>query len=97
LLDAWSTGHPGGIATFHATTPLGALRRLDRLAQRNNVPPQPHLVADAVDVVVMLDKVHGTRCVTDVVRVLGLDTHQRYQLQSVLEASDGSLHPEDVT
>lgn len=88
LLDAWSTGHPGGVATFHATTPLGALRRLDRLAQRNNVPPQPHLVADAVDMVVLLDKVHGQRRVTDVVRVLGLDAQHRYQLQSVLAADD---------
>jgi type IV secretion system protein VirB11 len=40
LLDAWVTGHPGGIATLHASTAEGALTRLDRLAQRANVPPQ---------------------------------------------------------
>src|SRR5204863_507423 len=32
LLDAWATGHPGGVATVHASSPEGALLRLDRLA-----------------------------------------------------------------
>src|SRR5207244_2882667 len=32
LLDAWATGHPGGVATVHASSPAGALRRLDRPA-----------------------------------------------------------------
>src|SRR5256712_8411735 len=31
LLDAWATGHPGGVATVHASSPEGALMRLDRL------------------------------------------------------------------
>src|SRR6266487_116392 len=48
LLDAWATGHPGGVATVHASSPEGALLRLDRLAQRANVPPQRHLVAEAI-------------------------------------------------
>ena len=34
LLDAWATGHPGGVATLHGETVEGALLRLDRLAQR---------------------------------------------------------------
>ena len=46
LLDAWATGHPGGCATVHATDAQGALRRLDRLAQRAGVPPQHELVAE---------------------------------------------------
>lgn len=82
LLDAWSTGHPGGIATFHANDACGALHRLDRLAQRNNVPSQRELVADAVDLVVMLDKRDGRRRVTDLVRVTGLDRHHQFQVES---------------
>ena len=54
LLDAWATGHPGGCATVHATDAQGALRRLDRLAQRAGVPPQHELVAEAVGVVVVI-------------------------------------------
>jgi P-type conjugative transfer ATPase TrbB len=87
LLDAWSTGHAGGIATFHANHARGALHRLDRLVQRNNVPSQRELVADAVDLVIMLDKRHGTRCVVDVVRVLGLDRRREFRLESFAEPS----------
>ena len=31
LIKAWGTGHPGGVATVHAGSPLGALRRLEQL------------------------------------------------------------------
>lgn len=85
LLDAWSTGHPGGIATFHANDARGALHRLDRLAQRNNVPSQRELIAEAVDLVVLLDKRQGQRRVVDVVRVTGLDGQRNFRLESFAE------------
>ncbi len=31
LLQAWGTGHPGGVGTLHAGSTLGALRRLEQL------------------------------------------------------------------
>ena len=34
LLKAWGTGHPGGIGTIHASTAIGALRRLEQLVAR---------------------------------------------------------------
>jgi type IV secretion system protein TrbB len=77
LLDAWATGHPGGVATVHATSPLGALSRLDRLAQRANVPPQHELIAEAVDLIVMMGH---ERQVKEVVKVVGLDREGRYIL-----------------
>ena len=75
LLDAWATGHPGGIATLHASTAIGALRRLDRLAQRANVPTQRELIAEAVQWVVMMRGGGGgarQRQVTEVARVGGI-------------------------
>jgi len=77
LLDAWTTGHPGGCATVHAETPLGALRRLDRLAQRAGVPPQPELVADAIALVVLTAGGARGRRVAAVARVAGLDPRTR--------------------
>lgn len=71
LLDAWATGHPGGCATLHATTALGALHRLGRLAQRANVPPQHELVAEAVGVVLVIQGGNQGRRVTELVRVGG--------------------------
>ncbi len=83
LLDAWSTGHPGGVATVHATDAAGALERLDRLAQRNGVPPQARLVADAVDLVAVIVGGSRPRRVRELVRVLGLDRKGRYELETI--------------
>jgi type IV secretion system protein VirB11 len=77
LLDAWTTGHPGGCATVHAETPVGALRRLDRLAQRAGVPPQPELVAEAVGLVVLTVGGARGRHVAAVARVAGLHPRTR--------------------
>jgi type IV secretion system protein TrbB len=79
LLDAWTTGHPGGCATIHAETPLGALRRLDRLAQRAGVPPQPELVAEAIALIVITS---GRRVVA-VERVVGLDQRRDFVLEPI--------------
>jgi len=81
LLDAWATGHPGGVATVHASSPEGALMRLDRLAQRANVPPQCQLVAEAVHLIAMLEGSHARRRLTDLVRVKGLDRDGHFVLQ----------------
>ena len=80
LLDAWATGHPGGVATVHASSPEGALLRLDRLAQRANVPPQRHLVAEAVHLIAVLEGAHARRRLTDLGRVEGLDRDGRFVL-----------------
>jgi type IV secretion system protein VirB11 len=86
FLDAAVTGHPGGLCTVHASSALGALHRLDRLAQRANVPPQPALVAEAVDLVVVLAGHHARRRVSDLVRVTGLDSARgRYLLHRCTE------------
>src|SRR5207245_9286791 len=71
LLDAWGTGHPGGVASVHASSPEGALLRLDRLAQRANVPPQRYLVAEAIHWIAVLEGSHARRRPTDLVRVDG--------------------------
>lgn len=80
LLDAWATGHPGGVATVHASSPEGALLRLDRLAQRANVPPQAALIAEAIDLIALIQGGNSGRRVTDLVHVTGLDADGRYIL-----------------
>jgi type IV secretion system protein VirB11 len=84
LLDAWQTGHPGGVSTLHANDPLAALHRLDRLAQRANVGPQPHLVGDAIDLVVMIAGGSQGRRVTGLAAVHDFDG-ARYRLEAVAE------------
>lgn len=81
LLDAWATGHPGGVATLHATSADGALLRLDRLARRANVPPQAALIAEAVHIVAVIEGGNAGRRVSNVARVDGLDTAGRFVLR----------------
>ena len=88
LLDAWSTGHPGGVATVHATDAVGALERLDRLAQRNGVPSQAQLVADAVGVVVVIVGGSQPRRVRQMARVRGLSRSGAYELETISERSE---------
>jgi type IV secretion system protein VirB11 len=81
LLDAWATGHPGGVATVHASSAAGALLRLDRLAQRANVPPQRELIAETVHLIVVIEGGNTGRRVTDLVTVTGLDQDGRFLLR----------------
>ena len=73
LLKAWNTGHPGGVGTVHANDALGALIRLGQMIQEAGVPPQPELIAQAVQVVVHIRRLNESpgRRVEEIVRVGG--------------------------
>lgn len=73
LLKAWGTGHPGGIATLHAGSALGALTRLEQLVQEVVVTVPRALIAEAVDVVVFIAGRGRRRRVEDIIRVTGLN------------------------
>jgi type IV secretion system protein VirB11 len=72
LLKAWGTGHPGGVATVHAGSALGALHRLEQLIQEAVVTVPRALIAEAVDVVVVIAGRGADRRVREIVRVTGL-------------------------
>ena len=73
LLKAWSTGHPGGVATVHANSAADGLDRLEQLVGEvvANVPRK--LISAAVDIVVGIENHAGVRRVTDILEVLGSD------------------------
>ena len=54
LLKAWGTGHPGGIGTIHAGSAQGALYRLEQLIQEAVVTVPRQLIAETIDLVVVL-------------------------------------------
>jgi len=72
MLKAWNTGHPGGIATVHANDAHAALIRLEQLVQEANVPAQPALIAEAVDLIVVIVRTPTGRRITEVARVRGV-------------------------
>ena len=73
LLKAWNTGHPGGVTTIHANSAVAALMRLDSLIQEAGVPPQPRLVAEAVNLVVVIARTPEGRRVRELASVAGYD------------------------
>jgi P-type conjugative transfer ATPase TrbB len=88
LLKAWGTGHPGGIATLHAGSAVGALNRLEQLIAEGVVNVPRALIAEAVDVVVLIDGRGQARRVRDLVRVTGL-LGAGYQLHPLVPLNEG--------
>ncbi|MES1937503.1 P-type conjugative transfer ATPase TrbB [Salinisphaera hydrothermalis] len=73
LIKVWGTGHPGGIATIHAGSALGALLRLEQLILEVAVNPPRALIAEAVDVVVFIAGRGRSRRIDGIARVTGFD------------------------
>lgn len=92
MLEAWGTGHPGGVCTIHSdtATPIQALRRVDTLLRKANQVPIPELIADTIHLIVPIQALahktpEGTRFrrfVPEVVNVLGFE-HGHYELERV--------------
>jgi type IV secretion system protein TrbB len=80
LLDAWSTGHSGGVATIHAKTAVGALYRFEQLCLRTIANPPRELIAETVDLVVLVTVRNGRRRIEQIVEVLGLEERGGYRL-----------------
>ncbi len=89
LLKAWGTGHPGGIATIHAGSALGALHRLEQLIQEAVVTVPRHLIAETIDIVVFIAGRGRARRIQEIVRVTGLDGSS-YELQPIAQPTGDS-------
>lgn len=87
LLKAWNTGHPGGLATVHANDCEAGLIRLEQLIQEAVDVVNPHLIAEAVDLVIFIDKEESVsvgRKVRELAVVEGYDPITRqYKLHRV--------------
>jgi len=83
LLEAWGTGHPGGVCTIHSdtATPIQALRRVETLIRKSGQTPIPELIADTIHLIVPIQaiEVGGAegrrfrRHIPEVVRVRGFE------------------------
>ncbi len=92
LIKVWGTGHPGGIATIHASSALGALLRLEQLILEVAVNPPRALIAEAVNVVVYIAGRGRKRCIDTIARVVGFDG-AGYRLVDALQAPCPELPP----
>jgi pilus assembly protein CpaF len=91
LLQALNTGHAGTLSTIHANSAAQALARLAScvLQAGMDLPYQAIRVqeADAINLVLHLDRVHGRRAVTELVRVRRyVPDHDQYDIESLMPA-----------
>jgi type IV secretion system protein VirB11 len=87
LIKAWGTGHPGGIATLHAGSGLGALRRLEQLIQEAVVTVPRPLIAETIDLIAVLNGRGDRRRLVELAVVEGLGPAGDYALTPHGEAS----------
>ena len=71
LLKAWNTGHPGGLATIHANNANEALRRLEELIGEVTDRIPHHAIAQAVSLVVQIERSPTERKVSGLMHVQG--------------------------
>jgi type IV secretion system protein VirB11 len=90
LLKSWNTGHSGGLATVHANDAHAALLRLEHLISEVSVTPMPHLIAEAIHVVVYMREFGRIgRQVTEIIQVTGYREGE-YKFETVYEIATKS-------
>ena len=81
LLKSWNTGHSGGVATIHANSALAGLIRLEQLvsesSEASSMSMRP-LIAEAVDLVVMIKRTGEGRKISELLSVERLDDQGEY-------------------
>jgi pilus assembly protein CpaF len=78
MLQAMNTGHDGSMTTLHANAPRDALHRLETLVLMSGIELPSKAIrqqmASAIDVIVQIQRLRdGSRRITDVVEVLGME------------------------
>ena len=86
LLKAWNTGHPGGLATIHANSAVEALSRLEDLIGEVTQRVPYRAIAQAINLVVFIERRPDGRRVRSVTRVLGREG-DGYRLETVSAGS----------
>jgi pilus assembly protein CpaF len=91
LLDSLNTGHGGSLATIHANSAAKALRRFANLVMRNHaqatIADIEAEIAEAVDVVVHVEREPGCRRIREVLKIDGYDRKlQRFEITPLFQS-----------
>jgi pilus assembly protein CpaF len=92
MVQAMLSGHAGSLTTVHATSPRDALTRLETLSLMSEVELPVYVaraqVASAIQLIVQLARFteDGSRKVTRIAEVLGLDANNQYQLRELFQS-----------
>ncbi len=75
LLKAWTTGHPGGVATVHANDAKGGLIRLENLVAEITAAPMQKIIASAIGFIVFIAKTSASRSGRQIQQLLRVIDH----------------------
>jgi type IV secretion system protein TrbB len=82
LLMAWNTGHSGGIATVHANNARAGIQRIEQILMAHNFTPVPEIIAEAINVIVSIQKTDTGRKVKE---IIGVSCHKKeYVFKEIL-------------
>jgi len=84
LIKAWNTGHPGGVSTIHANSAKSGLLRLEQLIVEAGVTCVPEAIAEAVNLLVFIQKSNRNkkgRQVTAILKLNGYDKKEGYLIK----------------
>lgn len=87
LLDAWNTGHSGGISTVHANSALQGLSRVRGLVSRSPSAPRcvEEVIGEAVQILVFIERTPSGRRIREILAVDGYShRNQEYQLRELV-------------
>lgn len=71
MIKAWNTGHPGGLGTLHANSPIDALYRIEDLIGEVSERIPYRAIASSLNVIVEIKRTPQGRRVSGILRVLG--------------------------
>lgn len=73
LIDAWNTGHGGGLSTVHGNDEISGLNRLSNLISRVSKSSLKEDIGEAIDLVIDIQLIGIYRKVQGVIKVKGYD------------------------
>lgn len=88
LLQAMNTGHGGSMSTIHSNSPMDTLLRLENTAMQSDVDVPPfsikQQIANTINLVVHTSRYRdGSRKISHISEVLGLDNAGNYKVQNL--------------
>jgi len=88
LLQAMNTGHGGSMSTIHSNSPMDTLLRLENTALQSDVDVPPfsikQQIANTINLVVHTSRYRdGSRKISHISEVLGLDNAGNYRVQNL--------------
>ncbi len=102
LVQSMLSGHAGSLSTVHANSPRDALVRLETLSLMSDVEIPIYVaraqVASAINLVVQLSRFtdDGSRKITRITEVMGLDSDDQYRFQDLFRSRHHGKTPEGM-